>query len=50
MIAVKRVYRYLQATKDLKIIYQGGLTEKPRLEIYTDVDWAGDKETRKSTS
>ncbi len=50
MIAVKRVYKYLQATKDLKIIYQGGLTEKPRLEIYTDADWAGDKETRKSTS
>ncbi len=50
MIAVKRVYEYLQATKDLKIIYQGGLTEKPRLEIYTDADCAGDKETRKSTS
>ena len=50
MIAVKRAYRYLQATKDLKVIYQGGLIEKPRLEIYTDADWAGDKETRKSIS
>ncbi len=50
MIAVKHVYSYLQATKDLKIIYQGRLTEKPRLEIYTDVDWAGNEETRKRTS
>ena len=50
MIAVKRLYQYLQATKDLKIVYRGGLTQHPRLEVYTDADWAGDKETRRSTS
>ncbi len=26
MIAVKRLYQYLQATKDLKIVYRDGLT------------------------
>ncbi len=50
MIAVKWPYQYLQATKDLKIIYCGGLTQHPRHEVYTDADWAGDKETRRSTS
>lgn len=50
MVAVQRVYRYLHATKDLKIVYRGGLTKYPRLEVYTDVDWAGDKEIRKSAS
>ena len=50
MIAVKPIYRYLQATKDLRIIYQGGLTEKPSLKIYTDVYGACVKKTQKSTS
>ena len=50
MIAVQRVYQYLQATKDLKIVYCRGLTQHSRLEIYTDADWADDKETRRSTS
>ncbi len=50
MIAVKRLYQYLQATKDLKIVYHDGLTQHPRLEVYTDADWAGDKETCRSTS
>ncbi len=50
MIAMKRTYIYLQATKDLKIIYHSGLIEKPGLEIYTDSDGVYDKEIRKSTS
>ena len=32
MIAMRCVYRYLQATKDLKIIHPGGLTEKLHLK------------------
>ncbi len=49
MIAVKLVYKYLQAAKDLGIIYQVRLTEKPYFEIYTDADLTGDKKTQKST-
>ena len=49
MIAVKRLYQYLQATKDLKILYHNGLTQYPRLEVYTDAAWAGDKEICRST-
>ena len=48
--AVKRVYRYLQDTKDYKLVYHGGHRDHIKLEIYTDADWAGDIETRKSTS
>ena len=48
--AMQRVYQYLQATKDMKIVYRGGLTKHPRLEVYKDVDWAGNKETQKLIS
>ncbi len=44
MIAGKPIYRYLQAAKDLRNIYQVRLTEK-RLKIYTFVDLACDKRT-----
>ncbi len=50
MIAVKQLYQYLQATKDLKIVYRDGLTQHPHLEVYTNADWAGNKKTRRSTS
>lgn len=50
MIAVKRLYQYLQATKDLKIIYCDGLTQHPRLEVYIDADSARSKEIRRSIS
>ena len=46
--AVKRVYRYLQGTKDYKLVYSDGHQDHIKLEIYTDTDWAGDKETRRS--
>ncbi len=49
-IAVKRVYRYLHSTKDNKLVYSGGHQDFPKLKMYTDADWAGDKETRRSTS
>ncbi len=50
MIAVKRLYQYFQATNDLKIVYRSGLTQHPRLEVYTDANLAGDKATCRSIS
>lgn len=46
-IAIKRVMRYIKGTLKLRIVY-----EKNNMDIigYTDVDWAGDIEKRKSTS
>ncbi|KAM6514095.1 hypothetical protein FALCPG4_18898 [Fusarium falciforme] len=45
--AVKRIFRYLKGSQNLELVYQGKL--QPLLG-YTDSDWAGDLETRKSTS
>lgn len=45
--AVKRVFRYLQGTKDLCLEYKGELQP---LRGYSDSDWAGDPDTRRSTS
>ncbi|KAJ4176414.1 hypothetical protein NW755_14952 [Fusarium falciforme] len=45
--AVKRIFRYLKGSKNLELVYQGKL--QPLLG-YTDSDWAGDLETRRSTS
>jgi hypothetical protein len=47
MRAAKRVLRYLQGTSTL------GITYRPlplRLEGYSDTDWAGDLDTRRSTT
>uniref|UniRef100_A0AAG5DSQ9 Integrase catalytic domain-containing protein n=1 Tax=Anopheles atroparvus TaxID=41427 RepID=A0AAG5DSQ9_ANOAO len=46
--AAKSVLRYLKATKDYKLQYNRGSEWK--LQGYTDADWAGDKESRKSSS
>lgn len=43
----KHVIRYLKQTADYKILYRK--TEKP-LYAYTDADWAGDQDERKSCS
>jgi len=48
MNAIKRVLRYLNGTTDLGILYKRNGTEK--LEAYTDSDYAGDLDDRKSTS
>jgi hypothetical protein len=45
--AVKRIMRYLKATIDLCLVYEG---EIEPLIGFTDSDWAGDRETRRSTS
>lgn len=46
--AVKHILRYLKGTLDLGITYHGNGTNK--LEGFCDSDYAGDQETRKSTS
>ncbi len=50
MIAIKQLYQFLQAKKDLKIVYRGSLTQHSYLKVYTDLDRAGNKETCRSTS
>lgn len=46
--AVKHILRYLKGTLDLGITYRGDGTNK--LQGFCDSDYAGDQETRKSTS
>ncbi|KAM1556843.1 hypothetical protein PS2_040150 [Malus domestica] len=48
MQAVKRVLRYIKGTTDLGILYKEGGTEE--VIGYTDSDYAGDQDDRKSTS
>jgi hypothetical protein len=45
--AIKRLFRYLNSTQDLQLVYEGELQP---LRAYTDADWAGDLGTRRSTS
>jgi hypothetical protein len=45
--AVKRVFRYLQGTRNFGITYRRNATS---LNAYCDADWAGDVSDRKSTS
>lgn len=45
--AAKRVLRYLAGTLDRGVVYQRG---GPGVEAYTDADYAGETDTRKSTS
>ncbi|CEG45551.1 Phosphatidylinositol kinase (PIK-G3) [Plasmopara halstedii] len=46
--ALKRVLRYIQGTKTFGIKFQA--TSEEGLQGYSDADWAGDIETRRSTS
>jgi hypothetical protein len=43
-----KVFRYLQSTKDLALRYDG--EDSNALHGYSDSDWGGDKETRRSTT
>ena len=49
--AAKRTLRYLKETKSYGLLYKGELNEGgfPEPLCYTDSDWAGDTESRKST-
>ena len=46
--AVKTILRYLKGSRDRGITYGG--EKELRVEGYLDSDWAGDKESQKSTS
>ncbi len=46
--AVKTIFKYLKGSKHRGITYRGD--EELKIEGYSDSDWAGDKESRKSTS
>ena len=51
--APQRVFRYLQQTKITAIGYERSKTEPqvfPKMVGYSDSDWAGDKDQRRSTS
>jgi hypothetical protein len=47
-IAVKRIFRYLNGTRNYGITYNG--SDKVQVIGYADADWAGDHKDRKSTS
>jgi hypothetical protein len=46
-LAVQQIFRYLRGTIDYELVYSGSLSS---LVGYTDSDWAGDTDTRRSTS
>lgn len=48
MTAVKRIMRYLKGTIDMKLKYM--MSSDNLITGYADADWAGDQDTRKSTS
>ena len=53
--AVKRIMRYVKGHMQEKLIYQSHIHEDirtwmPCVETYTDADWGGDLDTRKSTT
>jgi hypothetical protein len=51
LAAAKRVLRYLQKTKTIGIRFSGGDTNRNKeLTGYTDSDWGGDIDTRRSTT
>ena len=45
--AIKRIMRYLKGTMDYCLVYQGS---ELRLVGYSNADWGGDRDQRKSTS
>ena len=47
-VEVKRIFKYLKGTSDYGIQYDRG--NDFTLCTYTDADWVGDKDGRKSTS
>lgn len=49
LTAAKRILRYLKGTIDLSLVY-GKVEPDPGLIGFSDADWAGDMDTRRSTS
>jgi hypothetical protein len=48
LIAMKRILRYLRGTLDFGLLLRRSSASE--LRVYTDVDWAGNPDTRRSTS
>lgn len=48
--AVKTILKYLKGSRERGITYGGTSEEALKIQGYSDSDWAGDKESRKSTS
>jgi len=47
--ALNHLFRYLQGTKDLKLVYNGNVDEGEPFLTYTDGDHGGERESGKST-
>ena len=47
MMIVKRILRYIKGTLEYGLLYSN---DKVSPSLFCDADWAGDKETRRSTS
>jgi ribonuclease HI len=48
--AGKRILRYLQGTRNLGLSFKKSSANEFQIEAYSDADWAGDQEDRKSTT
>jgi hypothetical protein len=48
--AVKRIFRYLKGTKEFGIMYRRLGEEGHDLVAFSDADWAGNRDNRRSTS
>lgn len=51
-LGIKRIFRYLRGTSNQGLIYTGAPSSSPshNLSGWSDADWAGDLDTRRSTS
>ena len=51
VVAIKRILRYLRGSLELGIMFTPqSLPQQLKLQCFVDADWAGDTESRKSTS
>jgi hypothetical protein len=50
LAAVKHILRYIAGTYDWGLFYEKGKGEDPRLAGYSDSEWRGDVDGRKSTT
>lgn len=48
--AMRRLFRYIKATEDWGLLYEGGSSEALTLMAFSDADWAGDPDSRRSIS
>ena len=50
MAAMKRTLRYLKGTQHYQLAYKGSKGDASKIHAYSDADWAGDVQGRKSTT